>query len=67
MPDAPFPMLALAILLGALALCTASFGVVRFFAWEPRWVVRLRNAAGEAGWRASSTWADLADYVRLGR
>jgi cobalamin biosynthesis Mg chelatase CobN len=66
-PDTPFPMLALAILLGALALCTLAFGVVRFFAWEPRWAVRFRHAAGEAGWRASSTWADFADYVRLGR
>jgi cobalamin biosynthesis Mg chelatase CobN len=66
-PEAPFPMLALALLLGMLALCTLAFGTVRFFAWEPRWAVRLRHAAGEAGWRASSTWADFADYVRLGR
>jgi len=66
-PDTPFPMLALAILLGVLALITLAFGVVRFFAWEPRWAVRFRHAAGEAGWRASSTWSDFADYVRLGR
>ena len=66
-PETPFPMLALAILLGVLALCTLAFGVVRFFAWEPAWAVRLRHATGEAGWRASGTWADFADYVRLGR
>jgi cobalamin biosynthesis Mg chelatase CobN len=66
-PETPFPMLALAILLGALALLTLAFGVVRFFAWEPAWAVRFRHAAGEAGWRASSTWSDFADYVRLGR
>ncbi len=66
-PETPFPMLALAILLGILALCTIAFGVVRFFAWEPAWAVRLRHAAGEAGWRASSTWSDFTDYVRLGR
>jgi len=66
-PDAPFPMLALAILLAVLALCTLTFGVWRWLAWEPRWAVRLRHAAGEAGWRASSTWADFTDYVRLGR
>lgn len=66
-PETPFPMLALAILLGVLALCTLAFGVVRFFAWEPAWAVRLRHAAGEAGWRASSTWSDFTDYVRLGR
>jgi len=66
-PDTPFPMLALAILLGVLALLTLAFGAVRFFAWEPRWAGRFRHAAGEAGWRASSTWSDFADYVRLGR
>lgn len=66
-PETPFPMLALAILLGVLALCTIAFGVVRYFAWEPAWAVRFRHAAGEAGWRASSTWSDFADYVRLGR
>ncbi len=66
-PETPFPMLALAILLGVLALCTLAFGVVRFFAWEPAWAVRFRHAAGEAGWRASSTWSDFADYVRMGR
>lgn len=66
-PEAPFPMLALAILLGLFALFTLSFGAVRWFAWEPRWAVRFRHAAGEAGWRASSTWSDFADYVRLGR
>jgi hypothetical protein len=66
-PDAPFPMLALAILLGVLALCTIAFGVARWFAWEPAWAGRLRHATGEAGWRASSTWSDFTDYVRLGR
>jgi hypothetical protein len=66
-PETPFPMLALAILLGVLALCTLTFGAVRWFAWEPRWAVRFRHAAGEAGWRASSTWSDFTDYVRLGR
>ncbi len=65
--DTPFPMVALAILLGVLALLTLAFGVVRFFAWEPAWAVRLRHAAGEAGWRASGTWSDFTDYVRLGR
>jgi cobalamin biosynthesis Mg chelatase CobN len=66
-PDAPFPMLALAILLGALALIALTIGVVRFFAWEPRWAVRFRHAAGEAGWRASGTFSEFADFVRLGR
>ena len=60
-------MLALAILLGILALIALAFGTVRFFAWEPRWAVRMRHAAGEAGWRASGTFSEFADFVRLGR
>jgi len=40
---------------------------VRWRAWEPAWADRLRHAAGEAGWRASSTWAEFTDFVRYGR
>jgi hypothetical protein len=65
--QAPFPLLALAILAGLLALGTALFGVVRWRAWEPAWADRFRHAAGEAGWRASSTWAEFTDFVRYGR
>lgn len=64
---APFPLLALALLAGLLALATLAFGIVRWRAWEPAWTERLRHAAGEAGWRASSTWAEFTDFVRLGR
>jgi cobalamin biosynthesis Mg chelatase CobN len=65
--DAPVPVLALAVLAALLALTALLFGVVRFFAWEPAWAVRMRHAAGEAGWRASSTFSEFADFVRLGR
>jgi hypothetical protein len=65
--DAPVPMLLLAILAALLALGALAFAVVRWFAWEPAWSVRLRHAAGEAGWRASSTFAEFTDFVRLGR
>jgi hypothetical protein len=65
--EAPFPILALAILGGLLALGTAGFGLVRWRAWELAWVERFRHAAGEAGWRASSTWAEFTDFVRYGR
>lgn len=65
--DAPFPMLALAILAALLALGAAAFGVARWFAWEPAWTFRMSHAAGEAGWRASSTWSEFSDFVRLGR
>ena len=65
--DAPFPLLLLAILGGLLALGALMFAVARWFAWEPAWSVRFRHAAGEAGWRASSTFAEFTDFVRLGR
>ena len=65
--DAPFPVLLLAIIAGLLALLALAFGVVRWFAWEPAWAVRFRHAAGEAGWRASSTFAEFTDFVRFGR
>ncbi len=65
--DAPFPVLALAILGGLLALTGLLVGLVRWRAWEPEWAVRVRHATGEAGWRASSTWAEFTDFVRFGR
>ncbi len=64
---APFPILALAILAGMLALGGLTIGLFRWRAWEPAWTGRFRHAAGEAGWRASSTWAEFSDFVRLGR
>jgi hypothetical protein len=65
--DAPFPLIALAVLAGLLALGALAFGAVRWWAWEPAWADRFRHAAGEAGWRASSTWAEFTDFVRFGR
>lgn len=65
--DAPFPVLILAILAALLALCATAFGFVRWFAWEPAWMVRLSHSTGEAGSRASSTFSEFADFVRLGR
>jgi hypothetical protein len=65
--SAPFPILALAVLAGLLALAALLVGLARWFAWEPRWVQRARHATGEAGWRASSTWAEFTDFVRFGR
>jgi hypothetical protein len=65
--DAPFPVLALAVLAGLLTLGGLVFGLVRWRAWEPDWVQRMRHATGEAGWRAASTWAEFTDFVRFGR
>ena len=65
--DAPFPVLALAILAALFALAGLIVALVRWRAWEPAWADNLRHAAGEAGWRASSTWAEFTDFVRFGR
>ena len=65
--DAPFPVLALAIVAALLALGGLLFGLVRWRAWEPAWAQRVRHATGEAGWRAASTWAEFTDFVRFGR
>lgn len=65
--DTPFPILALAILAGLMALSGLVAALVRWRAWEPTWADTFRHAAGEAGWRASSTWAEFTDFVRLGR
>ena len=65
--DPPFPVLLLIVLAGMLALGALMFGAARWFAWEPAWTVRFRHAAGEAGWRASSTFSEFADFVRMGR
>jgi hypothetical protein len=65
--DPPFPLIALAVIAGLLAIGVLVFGLVRWRAWEPAWANRFRHAAGEAGWRASSTWAEFTDFVRFGR
>jgi hypothetical protein len=64
---APFPILALALLVGLFALAGLLLMLARWRAWQPHWLERFRHAAEEAGWRASSTWAEFADFVRFGR
>ena len=59
--------IALAILAGLLALAAAAWGIARRQAYEPRWWASLRHEIAEAGYRASATWAEFTDWVRLGR
>ena len=56
------------VVAGALVLLVlVLWGLARWWAWEPRWLVRWRHATGEAGWRASAAWAEFTDWLRLGR
>jgi hypothetical protein len=64
---APAPLIGLGVLAGLLALAGLAAGLARWRAWEPPWALRARHAAGEAGWRASATWAEFTDWLRLGR
>ena len=65
--DAPAPLLVLAIVGGLLALVALAWGILRWFALEPGWLVSARHATAEAGWRTSGAWADFTDWVRRGR
>jgi len=56
----------LAALGAALVLACAAWALARRRALEPHWWLSLRHAVAEAEYRASSTWAELTDWARLG-
>ena len=55
-----------AIVAALLALGCAAWGLARRRAFEPHWLLSLRHAMAEAGFRMSATWAEFADWARLG-
>ena len=59
--------LALASLAGLLALASAGWALARVYAWEPRWASWMRHSIAEARFRASATWSEFEDWLRLGR
>jgi hypothetical protein len=62
------PLAVGAIALGAVALLVlALWGLAQARGWDPPWLARVRHAWAEAGYRASATWAEFADWLRLGR
>ena len=63
----PAPLVALAVIGALMAIAALLYGLARWWAWEPRWLLRLRHAGAEAGWRASGSWAEFVDWLRLGR
>jgi len=50
-----------------LVLVCAAWALARSRAFEPHWLLSLRHAMAEAGFRASATWSEFADWARLGR
>jgi hypothetical protein len=61
------PAIALAVLAALLALGCVAWGAARLTAYEPRWTRSARHALSEGGFRASATWAEFTDWLRLGR
>jgi hypothetical protein len=57
----------LAAILGGLALLIClGWALLRSRAVEPHWLLSLRHSLAEGGYRASATWAEFADWIRLG-
>ncbi|HYM45282.1 MAG TPA: hypothetical protein VES65_03880 [Solirubrobacteraceae bacterium] len=50
-----------------LVLACSAWAFARSRAFEPHWLLSLRHALAEAGFRTSATWAEFSDWVRLGR
>jgi hypothetical protein len=59
--------IAIAIVAAIVAIGCLAWAVARRRALEPRWLLSLRHTLAEAGLRASETWAELGDWLRLGR
>jgi hypothetical protein len=58
--------IAIAVVAALLVLACLGWALARRRAFEPHWLLSLRHAMAEAGFRASATWAEFADWVRLG-
>jgi hypothetical protein len=59
--------IALAALAALVVLAAAVWAFARRRALEPRWSASMRHTMAEASFRASATWAEFTDWVRLGR
>jgi hypothetical protein len=59
--------IAAAVVAAVLVLACIGWALARRRAFEPHWMLSLRHAMAEAGFRLSATWAEFADWVRLGR
>jgi hypothetical protein len=58
--------IAAVIIAAVLVLACIAWALARRRAFEPHWLLSLRHAMAEAGFRASATWAEFADWAKLG-
>jgi hypothetical protein len=56
----------IAAIAAVLALGCAAWAIARLQAFEPHWSLSARHLLAEAGFRASSTWAEFSDWIRVG-
>jgi hypothetical protein len=56
----------LAILGALLILACVAWAAARSLALEPRWATALMYSLRETTYRASATWAEFADWARIG-
>jgi hypothetical protein len=61
------PAIVLAAIAAALLLLSLIWALARALAYEPSWMPVLRHSFAEAGFRLSGTFAELRDWLRLGR
>jgi hypothetical protein len=57
----------IATIAALLVIACLIWSIARWLALEPRWTLSLRHSLNEASFRISGTWADFADWARLGR
>ncbi len=53
----------LAAIAALLLLACAAWAFARSRAYEPHWLVSMRHAMAEAGFRTSATWAEFTDWA----
>jgi hypothetical protein len=58
--------IAAVVLAVVLVLACIAWALARRRAFEPHWLLSLRHAIAEAGFRLSATCAEFADWIRLG-
>jgi hypothetical protein len=58
--------IAIAAAAALLLVACLAWAIARRRAFEPHWLLSLRHASAEAGYRASATWSEFADWAHLG-